>query len=92
MQRSGLTGITPLIFTSTIRPVFVSFLNSLRAHPWKELHSRRTVTAVQEAVFQIALKYGPIRGKGKYQGICDKGKGEVPAAMHTFYKSLLLAS
>ena len=39
-------------------------------------------------VFQVALKYRPKR-KGGLSGY-DKGEGEIHAAIHTFYKSLLL--
>ena len=47
-------------------------------------------TIAQEAVFQTALVLQ--RGKGKYQGISDKGEGEVDTAKHAFTDILLLIS
>ena len=92
MQRSGLTGITPLI--CRIFFSFLEFPQSSQAHSWEWLHSQMTVTsfcfvdltAAREAVFQTALKYHLKEERGNIRIYVIKVKREVHAAMHTFYK------
>ena len=76
---------------------FVSFLSSLTAH-WLILGGgciRRCLTSfVLVVVVPAALKYcsKEAEGNNKYQCYVIKVKGEMHAAMHTFYRSLLLVS
>jgi len=48
------------------------------------------LTTAQEAVFQTALKHHPKEERGNIKIYVINVKGEVHAAMHTFYRSLLL--
>ena len=103
MQRSGLTGITPLICTSAVRASILHFLPEFPqgslAHPWEWLHSQMTLTsfcfveliAARKVALQTALKYHPKEG-GRVRIYEIEVKGEVHAAMPTFHPSLLLVS
>ena len=104
MQRSGLTGITPLICTSAVRASILHFLPEFPqgslAHPWEWLHSQMTLTsfcfveliAARKVALQTALKYHPKEEGGRVRIYEIKVKGEVHAAMPTFHPSLLLVS
>ena len=93
MQRSGLTGITPLICTSP-GPVFLSWVPSGLTGPtleWLTLTSFVLSTRYSpEGSISASSEILPPGGKGNYQDVSDKGGGGGACSHARILQSLLL--